>query len=73
MVLPTQAIRCVMDGVFSTSTNSCDKKNVNYRQNQFLAKFKGKPAVAFFNLWQGHEVGHVKRFGPRELTVNAVL
>ena len=73
MVLPAQAIRCILDGVLLTSTSSCGKKNLSYSQSQFLGKYKGKPAIAFFNFWRGHEVGLVKRSPPEELTVYAVL
>jgi len=80
MELPAQAIRCVLDGVFLPSTTgsfgnkiSNDKRDASYLQSQFLGKYIGKPAVAFFTFWQGHEVGFVNRLSNRELTARAVL
>ena len=81
MELPAQAIRCVLDGVLllpsttgSFSNNiSHNKRDASYLQSQFLGKYIGKPAVAFFTFWQGHEVGFVNRLSHRELTARAVL
>lgn len=74
MELPAQAVRCRLQGVFPPR-NPDGSFGSEFPQTalDFMRRFDGKPAAAYFHEWSAGQVGYFAKPALRELQASVIL